>query len=108
MARLIYADELKRTVESFAGMLSPAGGFLVRQDAVLMAIELAPTIEAKHEWISVRDRLPEQYAVVIVYDGEQVGEAEFNGVDFGWTENEDLAFATHWMPFPEPPKEEHK
>lgn len=55
MARAVDADELKRTIESFAGMLNPAGGFLVRQDAVLRAIELAPTIEAepvKHgKWV---------------------------------------------------------
>ena len=59
MARLIDADDLKRAVESFAGMLSPAGGFLVRQDAVLRAIELAPTIEAepvKHgKWVKVAE-----------------------------------------------------
>jgi hypothetical protein len=104
MARAIDADDLKRAVESFAGMLSPAGGFLVRQDAVLRAIELAPTIEAEHEWISVDDRLPEQYSVAIVFDGEWVGEAEYDGKRFHWSSDEDIAFATHWMPLPEPPE----
>lgn len=45
MARTVDADDLKKVIESFAGMLSPVAGFLIRQDAVIMAIEHAPTID---------------------------------------------------------------
>ena len=99
MARAIDADEFMKEIRKWLGNETD---FRSLQEIIAGM----PTIDTvKQEWISVKDRLPEQYAVVIVYDGEQVGEAEFNGVDFGWVESEDLAFATHWMPFPEPPKE---
>ena len=101
MARAIDADLLKEVLEKNFGHTGGA-------DVLRQLIDAQPTIEPKQEWISVKDRLPEQYAVVIVYDGEQVGEAEFNGVDFGWVESEDLAFATHWMPFPEPPEKNNE
>ena len=58
---------------------------------------------AKPEWISVKDRLPEQYTdVVVLYD--------FGRVGVNWTnkENEFIEHpnckVTHWMPLPEPPE----
>lgn len=57
-------------------------------------------------WISVDDRLPEEYTHVIVCDEDgNVGEAVYSkGGYFEWVENERIAFSTHWMPLPEPPK----
>lgn len=56
------------------------------------------------EWISIKDRLPEQYTdVIVLYD--------FGRVGVNWTnkENEFIEHSdckvTHWMPLPEPPKE---
>lgn len=100
MARLIDADAFEKFLMNLPDEVLCEDCCYV----VVNEMRNQPTIEPKQEWISVKDRLPEQYAVVIVYDGEQVGEAEFNGVDFGWVESEDLAFVTHWMPFPEPPE----
>ena len=60
-----------------------------------------------HEWISVKDRLPEDDEVVIictdknfVYAGELIGDTWFLDND-SWT-----ATVTHWMPTPNPPKGE--
>lgn len=61
-----------------------------------------------HKWISVEERLPRRFERVLVWDKEEdaVGEAEYNGEDFKWVEDENIAFATHWMPLPEPPNKE--
>ena len=59
------------------------------------------------EWISVKDRLPDDDEVVIictdknfVYAGELIGDTWFLDND-SWT-----ATVTHWMPLPKPPKGE--
>ena len=55
------------------------------------------------EWISVKDKLPEQYTdVIVLYD--------FGRVGVNWTnkENEFIDHpdckVTHWMPLPTPPE----
>lgn len=65
----------------------------------------APTIGG---WISVRDRLPDTYKRVITYD-------KYSGVKENWLLKEKPCVdwsqgfhVTHWMPLPEPPKEETK
>ena len=59
------------------------------------------------EWISVKDRLPDDDEIVIIctdenfiYAGELVGDTWFLDND-SWT-----ATVTHWMPLPQPPKGE--
>lgn len=59
------------------------------------------------EWISVKDRLPEDDEIVIIctdknfiYAGELIGDTWFLDND-SWT-----ATVTHWMPPPQPPKGE--
>ena len=71
-------------------------------------------LEKKSAWVSVRDRLPEKGEYVLVYantkyinskkvcidrleDGEKTAVWMYT---HGWFE------VTHWMPLPEPPKEE--
>ena len=55
------------------------------------------------EWISVKDRLPEEYARVMVFlsneseptmDADRLVNSRF--VRYGWK-------VTYWMPLPEPP-----
>ena len=59
------------------------------------------------QWIPVTERLPEQYKIVIGWDGHFRGEVEHNGEEFVWMDDDDwnsIAEITHWMPLPEPPK----
>lgn len=63
------------------------------------------------EWISVKDRLPEENINVLIYRRNMMnvytyfGHGEWED-DYGyWTRTEDDGI-THWMPLPEPPKEE--
>jgi hypothetical protein len=62
------------------------------------------------EWISVKDRLPENEKCVLVYSQDGgVAEGKYNArfnewVQFRWNVTE-LKNVTHWMPLPEPPKE---
>lgn len=63
------------------------------------------------EWISVEDRLPVDMGTVLI--------AHKGGVSFGWyngaywekgaaTKHREIKTVTHWMPLPEPPKEDSK
>ena len=68
------------------------------------------------EWISVKDRLPEAHKSVlaIVYDDIKIGWIELVSTDpgqFHWVGSgiyidKGHYALTHWMPLPEPPKEE--
>ena len=73
-------------------------------------IENAPTIDG---WINANERLPDNEQDVLAYldDGEETRIAPcnyFKGVWFDCTMNCIVAIqhVTHWMPIPEPPKEE--
>lgn len=64
------------------------------------------------DWISVKDRLPEPHRMVIVYVANRAGwwniETDFLNLNGSWASNADSDWhiVTHWMPLPEPPKEE--
>ena len=67
----------------------------------------------KPQWISVKDRLPKEDGFYNVYmNGDIWGKPEEWAVtscgfyDGKW--DEDAATISHWMPLPEPPKEEQK
>lgn len=63
---------------------------------------------AQPKWISVEERLPEEGVSVLIYG--------FGCMDIGWIidtgwrseyiSDYDKGEITHWMPMPEPPKEE--
>lgn len=59
------------------------------------------------EWISVKDRLPEDNQRAIVYRPE-MSESDVGAVSvqFGWNCKRKKTDITHWMPLPEPPKED--
>ena len=64
------------------------------------------------EWISVKDRLPEEDGSYLVYEAKYFG----TGVYIGWFNNKKQYFTDeessnvqnvdYWMPMPEPPKGE--
>lgn len=61
----------------------------------------------QNEWISVKDRLPEKHGWYLVFKHRRFSIAEWTG-DCWYNENDlpiDDIVITHWMPLPEPPKE---
>ena len=69
------------------------------------------------EWISVKDKLPELHEEVLVCN-EEYGLSELgfatvavlDGTDWieTWDRRTEIHYITHWMPLPEPPKEEEE
>lgn len=80
----------------------------------------APTVQPEPEWISVKDRLPDESGTYLVYAptycrGSSSGLDNVRGVMFArWRKHWSIEVGyhkrpgcvTHWMPLPEPPKEE--
>ena len=62
------------------------------------------------KWISVSKRLPKYNTFVIVFAEGIVGEAVLDDADYWyWAGTDEYASeikVTHWMPLPEPPKED--
>lgn len=54
-------------------------------------------------WISVKDRLPENDDEVAIASGSYMTTGYYDGEWHGM-----LSYVTHWMPLPEPPREETK
>lgn len=74
-------------------------------------------LDAKQEWISVKDRMPERNELVLVCAASTArgGKIRFVGAYDGFwflqTAADTIGLTiqydvTHWMPLPEPPKEE--
>ena len=129
MARLIDADTLKRkaqkvAVESWKMQMTAKVETVLNQ--FIDWIEDAPTV---YGWISVKERLPGEDGRYLVYNMsycnalafvasfstclENVGEYDFDGEKRpGWFSYDDeygyyeIDGVTHWMPLPEPPKED--
>lgn len=60
------------------------------------------------EWISEKDRLPGENERIIGTNGFYVGEFTYVGGDYQWVYGltNNPIYVTHWMPLPEPPKED--
>lgn len=55
------------------------------------------------QWISVEERLPEPWKEVLIYRGEEMAIVSSEVTPGGrWL----FSNVTHWMPLPEPPKED--
>jgi hypothetical protein len=65
-------------------------------------------VERKDQWISVKDRLPEDGSYILMSGGSQItmGWLNFSRKEFiqciSWTNLTESV--THWMPLPEPPE----
>ena len=94
-------------------------------------IDRVPTLDVQQRWIPVTERLPEvnekdpDWSTTVLFMTDQgyvhsgyrnIGRAQKSFYDDDWTppywldESENLSFeeeeVTHWMPLPEPPKED--
>lgn len=63
------------------------------------------------EWISVKDKLPDDGKEVLFSDGSSIMVGWYNADEEFWelTDADMIVYAvdvTHWMPLPEPPKGE--
>ena len=109
MARAIDADAFMKEIRKWLGNETD---FRSLQEIIAGM----PTIDpVKQEWISAKDRLPKIDQKVLVYDAGDETEIhvyhlreDLDGLywddEGGWAV--DFENVTHWMPLPEPPKEE--
>ena len=70
------------------------------------AVEEMPTID---RWISVKEKLPKPPAQCLVYSDKAYrpsGMETATYTNLGWMTAMYFPEVTHWMPLPEPPKEE--
>ena len=85
-----------------------------RKEALDMAIVDMKICDANNAgWISVKDRLPDEQGTYLVFRKEPYGMitiAWYSGHENGWLALDGGFYAdgvlTHYMPLPEPPKEE--
>ena len=85
------------------------------QDAVTEAAkgDFIALAKSNNGWISVKDRLPKDDGDYLVYTREEyIGLFWFDRDEKEWTEESDFpcleGYVTHWMPLPEPPKEDRE
>ena len=67
------------------------------------AYEYAISVLERNRWISVEERLPEKMELVLVKSKLVKMKTDFICKDGNWYTTPAV---THWMPLPEPPKEE--
>lgn len=114
--RLIDADALEERMNNqykyLAGKISEYDHYTCGYGDAISDVEDAPTIEAepvRHgKWISVKERLPEIGGKYIVCTSNpSVYLTRFIKLCEGGAFQTDIyPYITHWMPLPEPPKEE--
>ena len=114
--RQIDGDALKITLDTFATIVGFSGVY--DRSQVMECIDASPTVDVwtSGKWVSVNDRLPESEQYVILWTKTGVMKyAKYlddephrpwitydeNGSCRAWDN-----VVTHWMPMPEPPKEE--
>ena len=83
----------------------------------LLVGALRDALDKQSKWISVEERLPEMYEdgsadIVLVTDGQFIHMAAYSNEKWYFAEcgemKEPMFYkVTHWMPLPEPPKEEN-
>ena len=105
--RMIDADAMR---ENLLWCKEQSGSYDNYWDDVIERLDAQPTVGG---WISVKDRLPEKNGRYLCrYEQEVYGEV-CRCTDFGMFDsnigekgNWFVGKVTHWMPLPEPPKEE--
>lgn len=121
MARLIdadaYADELKRReklcfyqidnadVNATVSEVEYWSGVIGTFNEAMCVLADAPTVSG---WVSVKDRVPEEDADVLVWNelGIEIAAYTTNPVKRWYSYTGQEVFAKYWMQLPEPPKED--
>ena len=100
-------DELVKRIRSEAVYLPEK--FSKNAELLDVLMKAADAIEelSKPRWIPVTERLPEAYKPVLLYNGEGIATGYMHS-DKRFTVNGSYfpSRPTHWMPLPQPPKEE--
>lgn len=108
--RLIDAEELVKEILSQTYIFDTEylKGMMKEREIMLERIKDTPTIEAREQWISVKDRLPDKAGWYLVFRTKHTHAetAFFKGKTFPLDNH--YGTITHWMPLSEPPKEENK
>lgn len=114
-----YADELKRReklcfyqidnadVNATVSEVEYWSGVIGTFNEAMCVLADAPTVGG---WVSVKDGLPEDTKQKIVFHKRGVSFAYFSG-NYWWSSiggRHSLDTVTHWMPLPEPPKEDEE
>lgn len=112
MARLIDADVLANKIMEIWDRAENEGRTDIANfiaNIIVPCIVGTPTIEPKQEWISVKDRLPEEGQEVICFCAGNLTNV-YTWTGEGWEDSygyyEDDDIISHWMPMPEPPERE--
>ena len=115
MARAIDANVAMKKIREYMEDFPNAHTRLAACRAILSMLgdeDQIPTLTPPNEWVSVEERLPAPTeSLVLVYDGAGVGiNMAWYSYAMGWKYRTGLPGVeiTHWMPLPEPPKEEIK
>ena len=119
MARAIdagaYVEDLRDLYEKLKNISDKCESIRDKEIALLQMSLLSecvvilteqPTIEPKQEWISVKDRLPEEEdstrGMVLAVENDKERMVKLWGWDIVVKYPNEF---THWMPLPQPPKE---
>lgn len=116
--RLIDADALHSTLADWQLMLSETYGtndeFVRCLEDVLCTVDNTPTIAAPR-WVRCEEEMPKEMKVVVTYGKGRVSfgycmflyDADMEKDVCEWVDTHSNRMeVTHWMPLPEPPKEE--
>lgn len=81
-----------------------------KNNGLAEAFHIMQDLPAAQRWIPVTERMPDAYYLVWATDGKDVGIASFQRKGNFWLGDDNFSDyqpeVTHWMPLPEPPKEE--
>ena len=117
MARLVDIDALRKDFkvaercEDCQQRHCNADVVFSRRD-VCGILDDAPIIDTQSttQWVSVKDRLPEVGKVVLAFGTRSATTGMFQGInkrnDLWWWKGHTIKHVSHWMPLPEPPKED--
>lgn len=110
MARAIDADKLKKELAPYE-----ENDFSQQIDVILKIVDMQPTLTPPNEWVSVEDRLPENYTDVLCwYEYFRYGDYNrmyqtygigycINGQWGGEVSNGTKCKVLYWQPLPAPP-----